>query len=236
MRNPESKWFALAVFIAAYLLFPCFPQVKRAMAGALPPLAVHAHSHDRDYPVQDEETVRKSFPLAGGAAQPSLAIDNVFGSIEVKGTEGNAVELVVKKTLRAATKAKLELARKEVTLDTTEQPGSLKFYVNGPFRCQCEDGCNGSHWDEPGYMVIWDFELRVPRKMDLDLRTVNSGDIRVADVTGAYSVRNVNGKIEMTNVGGSGKAHTVNGSVKVTFRENPRESSSFASREPPAPC
>ncbi len=228
MGNTESKWCALAVFIGAYLLFPCLPQVKRVMAEAMPAGALRAYSHGHDYRVQDQETVRKSFPLGGGAARQSLAIDNVFGSIEVKGTEGNAVELVAKKTLRADTQAKLELARKEVTLDITDQPGTLKFYVNGPFRCQCEDGCRASHWDDPGYTVIWDFELRVPRNVDLDLRTVNSGDIRVADVTGDYSVRNVNGTVEMTNVAGSGSVHTVNGKVRVTFRENPRESSSFA--------
>ncbi len=233
MGNTESKWCALAVFLAAYLLFPCFPQVRRAMAGGMPALAAHIHSRDDDYPVQDRETLRRSFPLTGAAAHKSLAVDNVFGSIEVTGTDGNQVELVVNKTLRSETKEKLELARKEVTLDVTDQPDSLKLYVDGPFRCQCDiccngcNRCNGVHWDNPGYVVIWDFQLQVPRDTDLELRTVNSGHIRVADVTGAYTVRNVNGTIEMTNVAGSGTARTVNGGVKVTFRENPRENSSL---------
>jgi len=40
-------------------------------------------------------------------------------------------------------------------------------------------------------------------------------------------VRNVNGDVEMDNIAGSGTAHTVNGPVKVSFRQNPRESSDF---------
>ena len=48
------------------------------------------------------------------------------------------------------------------------------------------------------------------------------------DVTGNFSVHNVNGRIEMQNVAGSGTAKTVNGPVKVSFRENPREKSDFA--------
>ena len=46
---------------------------------------------------------------------------------------------------------------------------------------------------------------------------------------GDFSVRNVNGEIEMSEVAGSGSARTVNGGVKVTFRENPRANSEFAS-------
>ena len=48
------------------------------------------------------------------------------------------------------------------------------------------------------------------------------------DVTGDFSVHNVNGGIDMKNVAGSGVAKTVNGQVEVSFREIPREKSDFA--------
>jgi len=227
VRNTQSTWYALVIFGVAYVLFPLVLHVKHAHADAMPRTARHTFSGDYDYAVQDQETIRRSFPVTPGAGHKLLTVDNVFGSIVVTGTDGNEVQLVANKKLRAETKAKLELARKEVTLDVTDQPDSLKLYVNGPFRCQCDGGCNGSHWDDAGYRVIWDFDLRVPRNMDLELKTVNSGDIQVKDVRGEYSVRNVNGTIDMTNVAGSGTVHTVNGHVKVSFRENPRESSSF---------
>src|SRR5207248_2574023 len=35
------------------------------------------------------------------------------------------------------------------------------------------------------------------------------------------------GDVEMSNIAGSGNAHTVNGPVKISFRQNPRESSDF---------
>jgi DUF4097 and DUF4098 domain-containing protein YvlB len=50
----------------------------------------------------------------------------------------------------------------------------------------------------------------------------------VQDVAGDFSVHNVNGGIDMKNIAGSGVAKTVNGPVKVSFRENPREKSDFA--------
>jgi hypothetical protein len=179
---------------------------------------------DRDLPVQEQETIQKSFPMSD-AQHKSLEIDNIWGSIEVVGDASNEVRLVIKKTTRAESKDKLEQARKEVTLDITEQEGSLKLFVNGPFRCNCNDGCG--HREFEGYIVKMDFQLHVPRDIDIKVKTVNEGRVQVRDINGTFLVRNVNGDIEMHNVSGSGTAHTVNGPVKVSFRQNPRENSDF---------
>ena len=179
---------------------------------------------NRDLPVQEQETIQKSFSMAG-VRHRSLEIDNVWGSIEVVGTNSDQVQLTVKKAARAESKDKLEQARKEVTLDITEQAGSLKLYVNGPFRCNCNDGCG--HREFEGYIVKMDFQIQVPRDIDIKGKTVYEGRVVVRDISGNFLVRNVNGEVEMDNIAGSGTARTVNGPVKVSFRQNPRESSDF---------
>jgi len=189
-----------------------------------PAISIALEHSDRDLPVQEQETIQKSFSMSG-AQHKSLEIDNVFGSIEVVGDASDQVRLVVKKTTRAESKDKVEQARKEVTLDVTEQPGLLKLYVNGPFRCHCDDGCGHREFD--GYIVKMDFQLHVPRDIDIKVKTVNEGRVSVRDINGNFLVRNVNGDIEMDNIAGSGTAHTVNGPVKVSFRQNPRENSDF---------
>ncbi|HEY4677679.1 MAG TPA: hypothetical protein VIJ01_10980, partial [Candidatus Angelobacter sp.] len=178
--------------------------------------------------LEEKETIRKTFNLT--AAHKILEIDNVFGSIEVTGGQSDQVQLVVNKTISAESKDRMDAAKKEVTLDITDQPDFLKLYVNGPFRCKCEngnDGCTNWHGDR-GYKVKMDFQLLVPRNIEVKLKTVNSGHVSVQDVTGDFSVHNVNGGIDMKNMAGSGVAKTVNGPVKVSFRENPREKSDFA--------
>src|SRR5437588_7085223 len=125
---------------------------------------------DRDLPVQEQETIQKSFSMSG-VQHRSLEIDNVWGSIEVVGTNSDQVQLTVNKSTRAESKAKLEQARKEVTLDITEQDGLLKLYSNGPFRCHCDDGCGHREFD--GYLVKMDFRLQVPRDIDIHVKTVN---------------------------------------------------------------
>ena len=186
------------------------------------PMALDGSDHD--LPVQAQETIQKSFAMSG-VPHRSLEVDNVWGSIEVVGTNSDQVQLTVNKSIRSESKDKLEQARKEVTLDITEQPGSLKLYVNGPFRCHCDDGCG--HREFEGYVVKMDFQLRVPHDIDIQVKTVNEGHVLVRDVNGNFLVRNVNGDVEMSNIAGSGTARTVNGPVKVSFRQNPRENSDF---------
>ena len=185
---------------------------------------LHHPDSDTDMPVQEHESIQKSFPLAG--AHQAIEVDNVFGSIEVVGGSSDQVQLRVEKSLRAESKQDLELARKEVTLDITQQEGLLKLYVNGPFRCHCDDDCRGRR-DHEGYVVKMDFQLHVPRDVDTKIKTVNEGRVVLRNLAGSFLVRNVNGDIQMDNVAGSGSANTVNGPVKVSFRENPRENSSF---------
>ncbi|MCU1287075.1 MAG: hypothetical protein JWO13_3425 [Acidobacteriales bacterium] len=209
--------------------------VATASTSPLVTKASAAGAHDRwgsEMNVKDSEVIRKSFPL-NGSGQKAIEIDNVFGSIEVVAGTSNEVQVVVTKTLHAETAAKLETARKEVTLDITQQDNSVKLYVNGPFRCNCNNGRgdwggnNNNH--DPGSMVEMDFQIQVPSNTDLKLATVNNGHIKVQNVSGEYYVNNVNGGIEMNNVAGSGKVRTVNGGVKVSFRENPRADSEYAS-------
>ena len=232
----------LTVYCAALLLLLLWPAstrpvarsakaVLRSVCRALQVKYAYADlldDSDVDMAVRDHETIRKSFAMPA-AAHKSLEIDNIFGSIEVAGGTSDQVELVVEKTIRAESKDALERARKEVTLDITQQEGALKLYVNGPFRCHCDD-CRGSRdRDHEGYTVKMDFQLRVPRDIDTKVKTVNEGRVVVRDVTGNFVARNVNGDIEMDHMAGSGTARTVNGPVKVSFRENPRESSGFQS-------
>jgi hypothetical protein len=216
VMRKRSQPLLLAI-LGAPLLVPSLQPLRAAAAA--PPT-----DHDRYFAVREQETIQRSFTLPA-EAHKSLSIDNIFGSIEVAGGATNQVQLEVVKTIRAESNAALERARKEVSLDITEDQGELKLYVNGPFRCHCNDCC-GSH-EGKGYIVKMDFKVQVPAEIDLEVRTVNEGRVRISGVTGEFLVRNVNGGIEMDSVGGSGSARTVNGPVTVSFRQNPHEKSEF---------
>lgn len=209
----------LAGLAIALFLLPGLAWRTRSASAA-------SHSRDDwdDFAVKAQETIQKSFVLPAGS-HDSLDIDNVWGSIDVVGGSGNQVQVTIAKTIRARSNDALQLARKEVTLDVTQKEGDLKLYVNGPFRCNCDD-CRDHH-DERDYVVQMDFKVEVPQQIDLDTRTVNAGHVSVKNITGNFEVRNVNGTIDMDSIAGSGSARTVNGPVTVTFRQNPTANSDF---------
>lgn len=175
--------------------------------------------------VEENETIQKTYPLTN-AAPKKVIVDNVNGSIRVTGYAGNEVRLVAHKRLRAESDQAAAEARRDVKLDISQDGNTVRFYVDGPFRCKN----GGVHIDrDPGYEVKYDFEVQAPHDTAIDLKTINDGQIAVADIAGDYKVDNINGGVEMTGLAGSGKIYALNGSVKVTFRENPREASSFGS-------
>jgi len=180
---------------------------------------------EQGFAEREQEKIEKTFAMPAGAGRRTLEIDNVWGSIEVVGTASDHVQLTVNKSIRAESKGKIEQAKKDVTLDITQQGDVLKLYINGPFRCNCRD-CERSRDDE-GYVVKMDFQVQVPRDIDIKIKTVNEGHVSVRDINGSFLVRNVNGDIQIRNIAGSGTARTVNGPVKVSFRQNPREASDF---------
>jgi len=189
------------------------------LIACLPPLTACAAE------VEQNETIRNTYPLSG-AAPKKVTVDNVNGSIHVTGYAGSEVRLTAHKRLRAESPETAEQARRDVKLDISQDANTVRFYVDGPFRCRN----GGVHIDrDPGYEVKYDFELQVPQDTAIDLKTINDGEIKVDNVAGDYKVDNINGGVEMTELSGSGKVYALNGKVTVTFRENPRGKSSFGS-------
>jgi hypothetical protein len=173
--------------------------------------------------IDQHEEIQKSFSFSGA---PHIIVDNVNGSIHVKGVAGNEARMLVHKRLRADSTGKAEEAERDVRLDISQDGNTLRLYVDGPFRCK--DGGVHMHGRQ-GYEVTYDFELEAPRQASVELKTINDGDIQVDDVAGDYQVKNINGGIEMSELAGSGKVYALNGRVRVTFRSNPRTESSFGS-------
>ena len=118
---------------------------------------------------EEKETIRRSFP-----ASARLEVDNVNGFIHVSGYNGSEIQMVTEKTIRAESQERLDAAKREVKLDTTQSGDTLTFYVDGPFRCHCDDGRSGvrdhSHRD---YRVTYDFDIKVPAATMLLRSTVD---------------------------------------------------------------
>ena len=176
--------------------------------------------------LSEKEEIRKTLPFPEGEASDRVVVDNISGSIAVAGYDGKDVELVVHRTSHGTTVEKLKECREKIGLDVREEPGTIILYVRTPWRCG--DGSVSYRLREDyGFDADFDFELRVPFRTDVLLKTVNKGAISVSNVSGAFQVNNVNGRIDMAGITGSGQVSTVNGNVGVRFSRNPESGCGF---------
>lgn len=222
-----KRWTLLVVFLP---ILATLAATSPRRVSVVTTAGAAVSDDDFDMPVKQEETLRQEYPLSA-VGDRVLDVDNVWGSIDVVGTNSNQVQVVIRKSIRAESQAALEKAKKEVTLQTMRDDSSVRLYVDGPFRChgdRGDDGCCCRWHEDERYVVKMDFQIQVPNHIRLALKTVNEGNISVRGVSGDFSIRNVNGKIDIDDAAGSGKVKTVNGGVKVTFRANPTANSEFA--------
>jgi hypothetical protein len=182
--------------------------------------------------VRDERTIERTF-AASGATLRRLQVDNVFGTIRVRAHGAPTVVMTARERLVAADPSWAERARAEVELQASESDGVVDLYVDGPFRgCDCDRDRAGerTRWrrgERVRYTVAYDFEILVPAGLELELSTVNDGDIRVEGVRGELDLSNVNGGIDVDGAQGGGRIVTVNGDVTVRFAAGPARAASF---------
>jgi hypothetical protein len=164
---------------------------------------------------KDSKQLSYTIPAAG-----KLIVDNITGGVRVTARPGREVRVAIQEHWKADTQEKLAEGRKAVRVDATQDGGTVKLYVNGPFRC-----CNGGvHWHEdPGYRVRYDFDITVPADTALELKTINGGSITAEGTRRGFQVSNVNGAIDLADVAGAGTARTVNGRIHIAYAENPAE-------------
>jgi DUF4097 and DUF4098 domain-containing protein YvlB len=115
--------------------------------------------------------------------------------------------------------------RKDVQLEVTmaggerkiKTPSGMKTLAGSGGAISVEEDDNVVEIDSEARMSKVGIVVRVPRRANLDLSTVNDGEIIVRDVTGALQLENVNGPITATNINGSVIAESVNDAIKIAF-------------------
>ncbi|HWF07311.1 MAG TPA: hypothetical protein VG297_02550 [Bryobacteraceae bacterium] len=198
---------------------------KAAIAIAAFAFAATLATGARNWNKEEREPIRHTF-----TNDKTLDVDNVDGTIEVIGDNGNTIRVEGEEIVRGVDQRAVDRAKREVTLDINERDGAAQLYVNGPFRSNNGHSSDNhgfhEHYDAHEYETTFNFTIRVPRDTALELRNVN-GEIKTQDTRGRFNVHGVNGGVTMTSVSGYGMLNTVNGRTSIAFRESPKQASDF---------
>jgi DUF4097 and DUF4098 domain-containing protein YvlB len=143
---------------------------------------------------QETEQVDRTIPFQGGG---TLRLKNFSGDIRITGTD--AGEVVIH-AVRRAPRARLD--RIKLSIETS---GST-IDINANDRPEERDDRNN--------VVETTFEIRVPRRISLDVHSFSS-TIAVDQVEGRHSIHNFSGDVRLTRIGGPVRAKTFSGEIQL---------------------
>jgi hypothetical protein len=181
-----------------------------------------------DFPVKENDDIQKILKFSKTAKEKYLELENINGSIKVVGYKGDEVKLTAHRTIEARSKQKAEEAKEKEKLEISEEGNLILIYIDTPYRKK-DSSINYKGPKYYGYKVTFDFELKVPYETNIDLETINDGDINVENVGGNFDVNNINGGVELRDVSGSGKAYALNEDLEVVYSKNPTSDCYFGS-------
>ena len=182
---------------------------------------------------QQSKTIKKNLAFSNASADNTLIVENINGSIEVEAYNGSNIQVELDLEIDAKSERLIEKGFQEIQLGVLEKEDIIVLYMDNPCsedrslatREQLLKGhsfnwSKNCQWDAKYYFNL-DYKIKVPRKLNVRLSTVNQGEIKLSGVQGTIQVNNVNGGIHLQDIAGKTKAHTVNGNVVISYQKNP---------------
>jgi DUF4097 and DUF4098 domain-containing protein YvlB len=177
-------------------------------------------------PLRDTQTITRTLQF-DGSTDRTVDVRAINGAIRVTAADISDVLVEARRTVRARTDADADAAARNVEIEFLDDGSRVGVVVRdrGAVCGEPSFGRNRSWRDQ--YDVAVEFAVRVPRRTNLRLCTINGGEVVVEGTDGEFEVNNVNGGIILREIRGAGSAETINGAVAVSFVDPPRAASRF---------
>lgn len=169
-----------------------YSSLLMAIALAFAPVA-HAGSGLRDEIVE-------SFAVKPGG---TLTFDSDLASVEITTSETDTLRAEFRREFKVSTAQEADALRQKLDVKMSKTDNDVKITVRWA----------GDRHDNERQKVRLNFRIAMPRKFNLDLRTV--GSARVADLDGTVKAVMRGGSLALKNVGGPVTAKTEGGSLSA---------------------
>jgi len=185
---------------------------------------------------KSQETITKEFNFSAKSSKNMLVVKNINGPIEVQGYNGDAIKLIAQKTISANQKSYLAEGKQEIQVRIEERGNRIYVYVESPnndfnsVSGRYENHRKNDRWVKLKYRFQVGFKLKVPYDTNINLATMNDGDIFAKDIQGdEIIVNNLNGAINLENIAGKTDVNALNKDINITYYENPNGDSKYNS-------
>ena len=179
-----------------------------------------------------QEKITRTLQWEQTGENTSLILKNITGDVQVTGYQGDVIQIIAQKQVRANNQDDLARGWDEVQLVTDVDGSVARVYLQAPF---IETKTNGDdlHYqmnrhDHDDYQFRFDFTVQVPQGTYLQVSTINDGDVRIEGITSErIRTNNINGNIQGTAIRGTVRAQTINGDIDIVYAESPAEESKY---------
>ena len=192
------------------------------------------------------EVINKSLQFEKQSEHNALIVANINGNVTVVAYDGRQVIVQVEKQVSAKTDQRLEKGKREIQLGIIDLADTLILFVKGPcnsygrgnqkYHRNKKEGRGwnynwSGHRDDcmEDYNFSLNFRIKVPSSVNLELSTINDGDIEVSGVKAIVIADNINGNIRLNKIAGATSASTINGDVDLEYETNPKDDCRFYS-------
>lgn len=161
-----------------------------------------------------EETFDKTYDVRPGS---SLSLENVNGHITVRAWDQPRVRVHALKRVEASGQDKAREVMAKLQIEVANNGGGLKVLTRYPNKVEGDLGFLSWLFADHVNASV-EYELMVPRAMNLDLDNTN-GTIEVSDIRGSHRIDTTNGRIELERCAGDLEAETTNGGIRAELTE-----------------
>jgi DUF4097 and DUF4098 domain-containing protein YvlB len=138
-----------------------------------------------------DQTIGRTYPFVQGG---TLRIENVNGSVEIRGWDRDEIEI---RAVKSAQRAEdLDLVQVDIKAATDRMEIETRYPA------------------DQGVDVSVEYVIHVPRRLIIENAATVNGAVRVIGVEGSGELRTVNGDVEVSEAGGGFNARTTNGSIR----------------------
>jgi DUF4097 and DUF4098 domain-containing protein YvlB len=153
---------------------------------------IHILGTDYTYPITQNS-------VASGVTR--VVLDNLHGTLSLRGDQGNEVKVAGHKTVRAFSREEADQADRQSPLRVDRDGDRLIVSVTDP---------KGSNM----LSVSSDLDITIPRGLDVEISGRN-GDLTVDDIAGSLDIAG-RGEIRLTNIGKDVRIESTRGLIRAT--------------------